>query len=274
MTLLVRNEQDIVRENLDFHYKSGVDFVVATDNLSTDSTPDILREYEKQGRLHMIREEQDDYSQDIWVTRMAQLACTRFQADWIINNDADEFWWPVSGNLKTALSEYGTKIGVVVCPRLNFVCRPVCGDVPFWEVMVYRQTDPKNELGRPLPPKVCHRGSPAVEVGMGNHNVNNVEGERVQSKDIEILHFPIRSWKQLITKVQYGGAALNRNKSFSTAVIKRWRMQYEMMQRGMLNEYFQNLVYCDAQLQKSLLERSLIEDVRLRQYMQGLSTTC
>ncbi len=32
MTLLLRDEEDIVRENLDFHLAQGVDRVIVTDN--------------------------------------------------------------------------------------------------------------------------------------------------------------------------------------------------------------------------------------------------
>lgn len=271
MTLLARNEEDILRVNLDFHFSRGVDFVIATDNLSRDGTPDILREYEKQGRLHMIREEQDDYSQDLWVTRMARLAATQFHADWVINNDADEFWWPLRGSLKEALSQYEMEIGVVLCPRLNFVCRPGCGEDPFWEVMVYRQAEAKNELGRPLPPKACHRAAPDVQVAQGNHAVTNVPGKIAQSSSIEILHFPIRSWGQFTAKVQYGGAAYARNTRLSPTAGRRWRMQREMMQKGTLAAYFQNFVCSDNQLEKSLLDGSLVKDLRLRQCMQAMT---
>jgi len=40
--------------------------------------------------LYYILEEEDNYNQHACVTRMARLACTRFGADWVINNDADE----------------------------------------------------------------------------------------------------------------------------------------------------------------------------------------
>ena len=36
MTLLLRDEEDIVRENLDFHLAQGVDRVIVTDNGSED----------------------------------------------------------------------------------------------------------------------------------------------------------------------------------------------------------------------------------------------
>jgi hypothetical protein len=49
MTLLVRNEEDIVRYKIDFQLRRGVDFIIATDNGSGDGTRDILRKYEKKG---------------------------------------------------------------------------------------------------------------------------------------------------------------------------------------------------------------------------------
>ena len=94
MTLLVRDEADIVDEQISFHLDAGVDFVVATDNRSQDGTTEILERHAREGHLHLIREPGDDLRQTEWVTRMAQLAATDFGADWVINTDADEFWWP------------------------------------------------------------------------------------------------------------------------------------------------------------------------------------
>src|SRR2546428_13924384 len=93
MTLLLRDEEDIVRENLDFHLAQGVDRVIVTDNGSEDSTVDVLREYEAQGTVRLLLEPNDDYSQGRWVTRMARLAADEGAALGV-NNGADEFWWP------------------------------------------------------------------------------------------------------------------------------------------------------------------------------------
>ena len=51
MTLLARDEADIVDAQIAFHLDAGVDFVVATDNRSQDGTTEILESYARQGRL-------------------------------------------------------------------------------------------------------------------------------------------------------------------------------------------------------------------------------
>ena len=74
MTLLARDEADVVGANVDFHLNAGVDFVVATDNRSQDGTTDILEAYARGRQLHLIREEGEYLQQAEWVTRMARLA--------------------------------------------------------------------------------------------------------------------------------------------------------------------------------------------------------
>src|SRR5271165_4558821 len=98
MTLVVRNEADVVEANLDYHLAQGVDFVIVTDHDSSDETLELLRPYEQAGVVEVLREEGEAYHQSVWVTRMARLALSRHGADWVINNDADEFWWPLSGS--------------------------------------------------------------------------------------------------------------------------------------------------------------------------------
>ena len=49
MTLLVKNEAELLETNLRFHHAMGVDAFVVTDNGSTDATPDIIRRYVEKG---------------------------------------------------------------------------------------------------------------------------------------------------------------------------------------------------------------------------------
>ena len=80
MTLLARDEIDIVDSWLAFHLNAGVDLVIATDNRSQDGTTEVLEEYARSGHVHLIREPGEGLRQDEWVTRMARLAATRVLA--------------------------------------------------------------------------------------------------------------------------------------------------------------------------------------------------
>ena len=124
MTLLVRDEADIVDAQIAYHLHAGVDFVVATDNRSEDATLEILERYARDGVLYLIREPGDDLRQSEWVTRMARLATTDFGADWILNADADEFWHARGASLKELLCAVPTRFGAVRGAWRNFVPRP------------------------------------------------------------------------------------------------------------------------------------------------------
>jgi len=119
MTLLVRDEEDILRENIKFHLAQGVDFIIATDNRSTDSTKDILKEYETQGKLFYIYENRDNYNQHAWVTKMARMAYLEHNANWVINNDADEFWWPKKGTLRDVFLSLPANANIIKARRLS-----------------------------------------------------------------------------------------------------------------------------------------------------------
>lgn len=103
MTLLVRDEIDVIKKNIDFHLSQGVDYIIATDNGSVDGTLEALQEYELKGVLHLIQEPEQTYSQSLWVNRMGKIACEEFNADIVFHCDADEFWMSRSGNLKHEL---------------------------------------------------------------------------------------------------------------------------------------------------------------------------
>ena len=263
MTLLVRDEEDILRENLDFHLAQGVDEVIVTDNGSEDATVEILREYEAQGAVRLLLEPADDYSQGRWVTRMARLAAAE-GADWVINNDADEFWWPRSGTLASTFEGLGDEVGIVVAHRTNFVPRPEDGR-RFWERMTARERESLNPLGKPLPPKVAHRAHPEITVVQGNHRVEGPDlGGRVDDGSIEILHFPMRTYAQFENKIVKGGRAYARNPELPHRTGRTWRRLYELWEQGELRDHY------DGEVVNGPGRDDLVEDTRLRDYLRAL----
>lgn len=269
LTLLVRNEEDIIRENILYHFSMGVDEIIVTDNNSEDNTLEILREFEKKGNLKIIIEKEDDYSQWKWVTRMARMAIEDLKADWVIHSDADEFWWPEKGNLKGVLTDIPSEFPVVSVPRFDFIPRPE-SDGPMFERMVYKDLMPVNHIGKPLPPKVCHRAIPGVVVGQGNHKLTEPAGLPVfRSPDLEILHFPMRSYEQFRKKIAFGGAAYERNTNLSKNVAMGWRILYEEYKKGLLPDYYNSKVLTNMLLEEDIKRGRYVKDVKLKEYLSG-----
>ena len=275
MTLLVRDEEDILQENLDFHLSQGVDFIIVTDNLSNDGTPGILEKYQRSGYVRIINESNDDYMQRVWVTKMARLAATEYGADWVINSDADEFWFPqVAGEtLKNVFAQIPHSAAAVIVGRDNFPIVPTeLEDAsPFFERLTWRDTKSVQSLGLPLLPKVAHRGAANIEVSQGNHSVQ-LRGALLDccTAPLSILHFPIRSYAQFKNKIQLGGAAYSRNSTLKPTVGATWRALYKSLLDGKLPEEFRRMNPSAQEFKEQVTSGRLQHDVRLRDFLRRI----
>jgi len=277
LTLLCRNEADIIASNIDFHLSRGVDLIIATDNGSTDGTTAILEHYQSKGVLQLLHEASHTHDQEVWVTRMARMAASEHGADWVINSDADEFWWPRDAAFKEVLAAVPSEIQALQVHRTNFLppAANAPSSLPFHQIQIIRESHSFNSLGHPLPPKVCHRGEAEIVVSDGNHAVqrNGIQVKTLQNTSIEILHFPIRSFGQLERKIREGAEALERNTRISPSVGDSWRNLYKNhLLTGQLLDYFARLRPDSQELSRALSQGDLIEDLRLQQALKNLVT--
>jgi hypothetical protein len=289
MTLKVRDEEDVIDDNLRFHHALGVDFFIVTDNGSVDRTPEILARYADAGLAHVLRDESGDLRARgaQWYTQMARMAATDFGADWVINNDADEFWWPLTGTIKEALAEIPGGFGTVVAPRAEFVGRPD-GPGSFAERLVVR------EARSNLQQKVAHRADPHVVVlhrgahdvasagrerlwlalrppgravhrsvrGLGSNRDADANGDDIRlvwapTWPLRIFHFPLRSFDQFRRRTEI---SLRHGGFRDSGRFRRLRRHYE---QGRLEELYAELVWDDEAIEDGIREGTLVRDERL-----------
>jgi hypothetical protein len=291
MTLKVRDEEDVIEDNLRFHGAMGVDFFIVMDNGSVDRTPEILARYADAGLAHVLRDDSGNLRAlgARWYTHMARLAATEFEADWVIHNDADEFWWPISGTIKEALAGVPDSFGAVVAPRAEFVGRPA-GPGSFAERLVFR------ERRSTLQPKVAHRADPDVVVlHRGAHEVaaasdgdlwralrppgravhrgvrdagEEPQGDREEIRlvwaptwPLRIFHFPLRSLEQFRRRTEL---SVHQGGFRDSGRFQRLRQHYE---QGRLEELYDELIWDDAAVEEGLREHKLVRDERIAELL-------
>ena len=203
---------------------------------------------------------------------MARLAATEYDADWVLNNDADEFWWPLGGTLKDMLAAVPDRYGQLVVARHNFLPRP--GDGPFWERMVVRESASRNLLGDELEPNALHRAHPDVTVDHGNHWVT---GEKMEVAPrlplIEVLHFPARSYVQFERKVRQHARSYSALADRPAVVGRDQLAVYEIEQRGELPDWFSAAMRDHEGTASGLASGELVVDRRLAGFMTELRAT-
>jgi hypothetical protein len=262
MTLLVRDEADIIDAQIAFHLHAGVDFVIATDNGSDDGTREVLESYAERGYLHLIEQPGDDMQQIEWVTRMARLAATDFGASWVINSDADEFWCSHGAPLKTVLAQVTRRFDTVRALMRNFVPRPGNAEL-FAERMNVRLVPGEATRARHrvhpfhAQDKVLHRAHPDVTLSAGNHDARWASSVDLRGFwHFEVLHFPMRSAEQCVAKwgnyVRYGYSG------------------YDVLTDFDAREYYESLLVDDDALALGIDAGTYAVDSRLRDALRRI----
>ncbi|UTW05542.1 glycosyltransferase family 2 protein (plasmid) [Amphritea atlantica] len=208
MSILAKNEADIIEDNIRYHSSVGVDCFVVMDNGSTDGTRDILQKLSHELDLHIIDQPDTRFQQSQWVTEMAIYCKRKLKADLVINNDADEFWEPDNGmSLKSYLS---AKDSVVTVRRYNTLLPKEAKHENFdyrnSNIIICNgiNSEPKSKktiesmlLNSPSPKTIINPYG-LKKVKTGNHRASHVcriFNGRTEDK-IKIVHLPIRSYKQ------------------------------------------------------------------------------
>lgn len=230
ITLLVRDEIDIVRQWMDYHLPLA-DTMVITDNGSVDGTREILADYvaRHKDKIILIDEPGRDFQQNAWADRMIR-ACQECGPDWIMNSDVDEFWHvPIDQLRKIApnIGAYAVRSRNIVPTIADDFSEPCPIKRIKWWVSEPRT---KNEWWCMRSwNKVIHRSKGWIANVLGNHTVQMLPRYKIVNapRDWYIDHYSNRSWPQYRRKYINGGEAYSMS-GWESRYGFHWRERYEL----------------------------------------------
>lgn len=271
MTLLARDEADIVAANIEHALSMGVDFIIATDNGSVDGTADILAAYRDAGVLELRQEPSRKFEQHRWVTAMARDAARKHGAAWVINSDADEFIWPTAAfegrSLKDILGAIDPRYGQVGLFEWKFMQDPNLSGGWLERMTLSRIGTCLDVWGYDFW-KVIHRADPTVRVKSGNHLASGLHiGTFAPERPLQIFHFRDRGYRHYMRKVLQMGEAMENNPRLPKTWGFKVREEYQMMQRGELEAVYDLRM---QEIQHFINVNYVQRDYRLRDHLHAL----
>lgn len=216
MTIVVRNEDSIIEKHIRFHKEMGIDGFIVTSHNSNDRTNEILEKLKQEGLvLDIIYKKTPEHQHHIWVNDMIKLAKRKYKTDWIINADADEFYYSKDLNLKKSILEYNTiNPNVLIVDstflfpddREDFLNCPYFITKPFQEFEAEMLNIKQNNnmqlfIGSQGCTKVIHKIKGYKKIYDGNHSVKMYRQKQIYPTNIILYHFHIKNYYEYERKV-------------------------------------------------------------------------
>ncbi len=276
MSILCRDEVDIIEANIRTHARLGVDAFVVMDNGSKDGTRECLAALAQEYDVHIIDQLSHTYQQAKWMKDLAEYARDNMGARWVISNDADEFWLPENGTAGQGIKAHLlASDSVVTVHRSNMllteaalqadyhfsqarhrVLYPIC-----YTTQVQKTDDQISMLLVPISPKVIVNPNGLIKLSGGNHRAKHIGKlftARKESK-IQVYHYPIRSFEQFEANIKRRVELLKLPNAKMGDHYRRWVRIYN---EGGLYEEFKRLILTTEQLATFEHYRVAVKDER------------
>ena len=230
MTILAKDEIDVIEENIKFHLKQGIDFIIATDHNSTDGTKEVFKKYQEKGVLHLIEEQNPDYEQ---------------------------FWYSSHNDFKKDIEKL-KNYNIAIIPMFNIFpeAKSLEDDEKF-----YHNTrgilSECNTSSFKYTSKCMLKTKDYESIAQGNYNAKMHNKRAIV--DITIFHYGIRNYKQFENKVLKGHIALQNQEK---EIGQHWREFYKAYEEGRLPEVYENFI-------KTTYSGNSFSDSRLKDFIEN-----
>jgi glycosyltransferase involved in cell wall biosynthesis len=208
----VRNEFDNIEFTIYHHLQQGLDFILVSDNGSTDGTLEVLRDLSKKYDNIILFEDDGPFHQSATQTFLAREAY-KLGCDWVVPFDGDELWLSQNSIKKDLESITASSIKIEI---QNFVQKTehsnkIYADVQ-WKIPSYAQNATQYEIENkiksnvelPWTPKHIIRTSENLIIHAGAHQYENQDQNCIVDNRFIIFQVPIRSYEHLVRKGEQG----------------------------------------------------------------------
>lgn len=270
--IAVLDDIESLEQCIAHHAKIGVESFVLYDLGSRDGSKEIVERFKGRTNVHVAHADmltvtrRDAHQPRTPIANMMQeAALKRFQPDFLIYVDADEFWLPAGGRLR--FEDY-REYDLLEVRRYNVIPdrELAAGDWRFGEValsdrVVYRNRkvygptlDHKTQVVRhAIGPKIAHRGTPRT-VALGNHAIlNGQAGAKFTPSDLVIVHFPFSTYNRFVRKIKHAATFVDENQSrMEAAEAWHWRLWVHADRQGLLREAYDSQFSSDEEIARLL----------------------
>lgn len=273
VNLGVSDESTLIGPCVNQLLTQGFDEIVVADTGSKDGTLELLKDMQKEGKIHLLCFSEDDERRFDYAQHMLAYSRTRLNADWVTFIDADEFFFFRGRSVKDYLLDPGGN-NLLYIPRFNI---PLSQQQKTYEITEFGLgsgaetlmiSSPIGNFDQYLPehpetpwiagavaPKLFVQPRVAESYLLGGHGVagDGINKGRIQG--LLLLHLPFTTYARFEDKIRRAKVILEKySDHFDGIKAWHWKRWVSIFEHGRLEEEFKQQFFLDAdpQLTQSL----------------------
>jgi hypothetical protein len=247
MLMIIKDEEDIIGQNLRHHYALGFRRFCIIDNASTDQTPHVIAKFRNEfskARVAVINDAITGYYQSRKIIAAARFAEIYMAIDstpplWNFCIDADEFITFTGNNISSDAASFNQALSdpqnnLCIMHWIHCSSGPIYKSIPL-DADPFQYFNKLTSQLSPAVPKIAYRPGHGLEPMEGYHFVPHYDHDLsriIHASDfgVYLMHFSLRTVDHVRRKVINGGLAYEAAKNMDIHG-GHWRHRYELYKK-------------------------------------------